>query len=118
LPANVVYNQPQQTGLMIQVQPALMNNGTRGAMIVNGTQTADDGMRLTLAKVTDPQGGEFQTYSSGWSSTGTGPDSVSTFRFTLRDTADVTNLTATISMHKNRFFEFTAKPEKAADDPN
>jgi len=32
----------------------------------------------------------------------------------LRDTGDVTNLNATISMHKNRFFEFTVKPEKAS----
>ena len=117
LPANVVFNQPQQTGLMIQVQPAVvMNRPILMNGVVNGTQTTDDGMRLTLAKVTDSQGGEFQTYSSGWGSTGTGPDSVSTIRITLRDTGDVTNLTATISMHKNRFFEFTVKPEKAAND--
>ena len=75
-------------------------------------------MRLTLAKVTDSQGGEFQTYGSGWGSTGTGPDSVSTIRITLRDTGDVTNITATIALHKNRFFEFTVKPEKAATDQN
>ena len=117
LPANVVFNQPQQTGLMIQVQPAVMNNGMR-INNPNGTQAADDGMRLTVAKVTDSQGGEIQTYGSGWSSSGTGPDSVSTIRITLRDTGDVTNLTATISMHKNRFFEFTVKPEKASADQN
>jgi hypothetical protein len=32
----------------------------------------------------------------------------------LRDTASVTNINATIAIHKNRFFEFTVKPEKAA----
>ena len=82
---------------------------------VNGTQTADDGLRLTLAKVTDGQGGEITSYNSGSSSTGMGgANSSSTFRYTLRDTASVTNINATIAIHKNRFFEFTVKPEKAA----
>ena len=117
LPANTTFTQPQQTGLIIQVQPAVMNNGMMSAMIINnpnGTQRTDDGMRLTVAKVTDSEGGEIQSYGGGSSYTGTGPDSVSTMRITLRDTGDVTNLNVTISMHKNRFFEFTVKPEKAA----
>ncbi len=120
LPANVVFNQPQQTGFMIQVQPAIMNyNGTRPVNVggVNGAQTPDDGMRLSLAKVTDGQGGEFPqsyNYSPVPTSTGTDADSISTFRYTLRDTGDVTNLNLTISLHKNRFFEFTVKPEKAS----
>ena len=50
---------------------------------------------------------------SGWSSTGMGSaNSSSTFRYTLRDIAGVTNINATIALHKNRFFEFTAKPAK------
>ena len=118
LPANVAFTQPQQTGLMIQIQPAVMNNGMINAMIINnpnGAQRTDDGMRLTLAKVTDGQGDEIQTYSSGWSSSGTGgANSTSTFRFTLRDVTGVTNINATIALHKNRIFEFTVKPEKAA----
>jgi hypothetical protein len=113
LPANVVYTQPQQTGLMIQIQPAVMNNGMRPVNTPNGTQTADDGMRLTLVTVTDGQGGEIQTYSSGWSSSGVGgANSTSTLRFTMREIADVTNINATFAMHKNRFFEFTVKPGK------
>src|ERR1017187_1769509 len=62
MPANMPANfaQPQQTGLMIQIQPAVMNYVARPMNVVgvNGTQTADDGLRLTLAKVTDGQGGE------------------------------------------------------------
>ena len=116
MPAN--YVQPQQTGLMIQIQPAVVYYVARPMNGVNGTQTADDGMRLTLAKVTDDQGGEFQTYTSGSSTTGTigAADSSSTFRYTLRDTGGITNITATIAIHKNRSFEFTVKPEKAATD--
>jgi hypothetical protein len=41
-----------------------------------------------------------------------GDNSTSTFRFTFRDIAGVTNINATIALHKNRFFEFTAKPSK------
>ncbi|HEX5398420.1 MAG TPA: hypothetical protein VFY06_05160 [Verrucomicrobiae bacterium] len=110
LPANAVFTQPQQTGLMIQIQPAVVNYVGR----MNGTQPPGDAMSVTLAKVTDGQGGEIQTYSSGWSSTGAGgADSISTYRFTLRDIGSVTNITATIALHKDRFFEFTVKPEKA-----
>jgi len=112
---NMPPNYPQQGGLIIQIQPALMNNGMRIINGPNGTQTADDGLRLTLAKVTDGQGGEITYMSSGSSSTGMGgANSSSTYRFTFRDIADVTNINATIAMHKNRSFEFTVKPEKAA----
>jgi hypothetical protein len=113
LPAN--YIPPQQTGLMIQIQPAVLNYTVRPVNGVNGTQRADDGMRLALAKVTDGQGGEITSYNFGSSSTGMGgANSSSTFRYTLQDTAGVTNINVAIALHKNRFFEFTAKPEMAA----
>jgi hypothetical protein len=111
---NMPPNYPMQGGFAIQIQPALLNNGMRVINGPNGTQAADDGLRLTLAKLTDGQGGEIQTSGSGTSTTGAGgANSTSTFRFNLRDIAGVTNLNATIAMHKNRFFEFTVKPEKA-----
>ena len=120
MPANVQVNyvQPQQAGLMIQIQPAVLNYVVRPMNGVNGTQTADDGMRLTLAQITDGQGGEIQSYNSGTSTTGTAgaADSTSTFRYTLQNADGVTNITATIAIHKNRSFEFTVKPEKAAAD--
>ena len=73
----------------------------------------NDGLRMTLAKTTDGQGGEITSMSSGWSTSGMGGDnSTSTFRFTFRDIAGVTNINATIALHKNRFFDFTAKPSK------
>ena len=115
---NVPPNYPMQGGLTIQIQPALMNNGMRVINGANGTQLADDGMRLTLAKVTDGQGGEITPMNSGTSTSGMGgANSTSTLRFNLRDIAGVTNLNATIAMHKNRFFEFTVKPEKAPAAP-
>jgi hypothetical protein len=113
LPPN--YVQPQQAGLMIQIQPAVVNFVGRPMNGVNGTPTTDDGLRLALAKVTDGQGGEITSYNSGSSPTGTGgADSSSTFRYRLRDTDGVTNINVTIALHKNRFFEFTVKPEMEA----
>ena len=114
-PANVVYTQPQQTGLMIQIQPAMMMNGMLINNGMNGTQPADDGVRMALAKVTDGQGGEITSYGYGMSTTGMpgAADSSSTFRYTFHDIGDITNMNVTIALHKNRFFEFTVKPEKA-----
>ena len=116
LPANAVFNQQQQTMLMVQIQPAVMNNGMINAMIINnpnGTQRTDDGMRVTLAKVTDGQGNEITAMNGGMSTSGMGnTNSTSTLRFNLGDIAGVTNINATIALHKNRFFDFTAKPSK------
>ena len=116
LPSNVVFNQPQQTMLMIQIQPAVMNFGMMRPVNVaglNGTQPADDGMRVTLAKVTDGQGNEITAMNAGTSTSGMGgANSISTLRFNLRDIEGVTNINATIALHKNRFVEFTAKPAK------
>ncbi len=103
-PAN--YVQPQQAGLMIQIEPAVVNYPTP----VNGAPPPDNAMSVTFAKATDGQGGEIQsnTYNSPQNGT-----TSSTYRFMLRDTGGVTNLTAAIALHKSRFFEFTVKPEKA-----
>ena len=110
LPANFT---PPQTALSIQIQPALMENGAIFRNGANGTQMADDGLRLTLAKVTDGQGGEIETYSSGMSYNSTGGTSfTANYRFMLRDLAGVRNISATIALHTNRTFEFTVKPAK------
>jgi hypothetical protein len=119
MPANmpVNYVQPQQAGLMIQIQPAVVNYVVRPMNGVNGTQAADDGLRLTLAKVTDGQGGEISSYVSGALAAGIGSaNSFFTYRFMLRDTGGVTNINVTIAIHKDRFFEFTVKPEQAANE--
>ncbi len=109
MPVN--YTQPQEGGLTVQIEPAVVNY----VMQMNGMQQPDNAMSVTLAKMTDDQGGEIQSYFSGSSQTSAGgANSSSTFRYTLRDIGGVTNITATIALHKNRFFEFTVKPEKAA----
>jgi hypothetical protein len=67
--------------------------------------------------VTDGQGGDITPMNSGgaqFTSNLGGANSSSTHRFTFRDLGGVTNINATIALHKNRSFEFTVKPEKAA----
>jgi hypothetical protein len=90
---NVSPNAYQQGGLLIQVNPDLTED-----------------MRLTLVKLTDDQ-----SYDIGHSDYGTyRNNNVTTYRYGLRDLAGATNLTLTLALHKSRFVEFTAKPEKAA----
>lgn len=107
-PAN--YSPPLQAGLQIQIEPGVLNYATP----VSGAPPPDNAMTVSLAKVTDGQGGDIQFYTY---STGNGITS-STYRFMLRDTAGVTNITASIALHKSRFFEFTVKPGKADADQN
>ena len=53
-------------------------------------------------------------FNSGMMRSATGATTVTTYRYGLRDLAGATNLNLTLALHKSRFVEFTAKPEKAA----
>jgi hypothetical protein len=65
---------------------------------------------MTLVKVTDNQGGEIQSNGSGTSGNGTSTI-YSYHSYQLRDLGGLTNLNLTIALHKNRYVEFTVKPE-------
>jgi hypothetical protein len=82
-----------QGGLHIQVTPSLPND-----------------MHLTIVKLTDDQTNDIANMNQGWSGGGTAG---TTYNFGLRDIGGATNLNLTIALHKSRFVEFTAKPEKA-----
>jgi hypothetical protein len=71
-------------------------------------------MRMTLVSLTDGQtnGVTYSTY--GTMRSGTGAAATTTYRYGLREIDGVTNLNLTIALHKSRFLEFTAKPEKDA----
>ena len=68
-------------------------------------------MRLTLAKLTDDQTNDIAYWD--WGTLGNGKTST-TSRYGLRELYGVTNLNLTLALHKSRFVEFTARPEKAA----
>jgi hypothetical protein len=66
------------------------------------------GARPILQTITDDQGQNVRRY--GYSSSSDGKST--TFNYTLGDMAGVKSLNLTIVLAKNRFVEFTAKPEK------
>jgi hypothetical protein len=88
------------------VQP---NSQPQGGLTIQSTPSLPEGMRMTLVKLTDDQTNDIGYWNYGTFGNG---DST-TYRYGLRDLGGATNLNLTIALHKSRFVEFTAKPEKA-----
>jgi hypothetical protein len=85
-----------------------MGNGEIGGGVhIQVTPSLPAGTVMTLVKVTDNQGGEIQSNGSGTSGNGTS----TIYSYQLRDLGGLTNLNLTIALHKNRYVEFTVKPE-------
>jgi hypothetical protein len=84
------------------------NNWMQGGVFVQVSPDLSPGFRLTL-KVTDNQSNEVTSsfYANNVN------NNVATYRFRLQDSSGLTNLNLTLALHKSRFVEFTAKPEKA-----
>jgi len=115
--ANSVFAETDLNGFHLKILPATqftdMNYGNGqmgGGLHVQVSPSLPAGMRMTLVKLTDDQGVDVQNYNSGSSGGGTS----TTYGYQMQNIAGVTNLNVTIALHKSRFVEFTAKPEKAA----
>jgi hypothetical protein len=85
------------------------NNWMQGGLFLDVSPAVADGWRMTI-KVTDTetndiQSSEYNNYRN---------NNVSNFRYRLQDISGLTNLNVSIALHKSRFIEFTAKPEKGA----
>jgi hypothetical protein len=85
------------------------NNWMQGGLFIEASPAVADGWRMTV-KVTDAQTNDIQ--SSEYNNMRN--NNISNFRYRLQDIAGLTNLNVSIALHKSRFVEFTAKPEKAA----
>ena len=114
---NSVFAETDLNGFHLKIFPATQftdqnygNGQIGGGLHIQATPSLPAGMRLTLAKLTDDQGQDIQSYNSGSSGNGTS----TTYGYQLQNIAGVTNLILTIALHKSRFVEFTAKLEKAA----
>ncbi len=83
-------------GLFIQTEPPLPRE-----------------MHLTIVKLTDDQTNDVGFWENTYSPNRT----TSLDQCQLRDLGGATNLNLTIALHKSRFVEFTAKPEKAPATP-
>ena len=81
----------------------------QGGFVIQATPSLPEGTRLTLAKLTDDQTNDIGNWNYGTFGNGNS----TTYRYGLRDVGGATNLNVTIALHKSRFVEFTAKPEKA-----
>lgn len=113
---NIAFAQAELNGFHLAVFPAKQftdmppNAQPQGAFFVQTTPRLPGGMRLTIAKLTDEQGNDISFWNGGWS----GNRDSAFYQFSLRDVAGAKSLNLTLALHKSRFVEFTAKPEKAA----
>ena len=83
-------------------------NWMQGGVFVEASPAVGDGWRMTV-KVTDTQTNDIQSSQYNVMQN----NNVSSFRYRLQDISGLTNLNVTIALHKSRFVEFTAKPEKS-----
>ncbi|HTV75933.1 MAG TPA: hypothetical protein VMD57_02960, partial [Candidatus Baltobacteraceae bacterium] len=86
------------------------NSQPQGGLTIQATPSLPEGMRLTIAKLTDDQTNDIGYWDSGWNGGGANG---TIYHYGLRDLDGVTNLDLTIALHKSRFVEFTVKPEIA-----
>jgi len=90
------------------------NNYMQGGLQIQTDSALPDGMRMTVVKLTDDQSNDVTFFDNGTMRNATGNTTSTTYRYGLRAIDGITNLNLTIALHKSRFVEFTAEPEKAA----
>ncbi|HTX20636.1 MAG TPA: hypothetical protein VMD27_02080 [Candidatus Aquilonibacter sp.] len=105
---NTPFAEATVNGVLVKIYPAqqFADEMQPSAVLLVRADSLPEGMQLTLLKLTDSQGNDIDHW--GWS----------TDAYGMRDIEGVTNLTVTIAVHQDHFFEFTAKPGKvsASDD--
>ena len=107
-------------GVHLKILPAKQftdvgqNNYMQGGLQIQTDSALPDGMRMTVVKLTDDQSNDVTFFDNGTMRNTAGSTTSTTYRYGLRAIDGITNLNLTIALHKSRFIEFTAKPEKAA----
>ena len=113
---NAVVAETDLNGVHLKILPAKHftdmppNSQPQGGLTIQITPALPDGMRMTLISLTDDQTNDVAYWDYGTMRN----NNLTSYRYALRDVAGVTNLNLAIALHKSRFVEFTAKPEKAA----
>ena len=111
---NSVVAETDLNGFHLKVFPAKQftdmspNSQPQGGLVIQTDPTLPDGMRMTIAKLTDDQGNNIGYWGGGWSRNG----NMTFYQYSLREVSGATNLNLTIALHKSRYVEFTAKPTK------
>ena len=117
---NAVVAETDLNGVHLKIFPAKQftdvgqNNYQQGGLMVQTDAALPEGVRMTLVKLTDDQTNDVGFFDNGMMRSTTGNATVTVYRFGLREIDGVTNLNLTLALHKSRYVEFTAKPEKAA----
>jgi hypothetical protein len=117
---NSAFAETDLNGYHLKIFPAKQftdvgqNAYMQGGLTIQVTPSLTSGMQMTLVKLTDDQTNDIVNMNQGW---GGGGANGSTYHYGLRDVGGATNLNLTIALHKSRFVEFTAKPEKAPEAP-
>src|ERR1700722_15438729 len=118
-PANPPFAETDLNGFHLKIFPAKQftdvpaNSNPQGGLFIQTAPELPEGMRLTLASLTDDQTNNINHWDYGTSRN----NNITTYRFGLQDISGLTNLNVTVALHKSRFVEFTAKPEKAPAAP-
>jgi hypothetical protein len=117
---NAVIAETDLGGVHLKIFPAKQftdvgqNNYMQGGLTIQADPALPEGMRMTIVKLTDDQTNEVTYFDYGMMRNVTGTTvAVTTYRYGLREIDGVTNLNLTLALHKSRFVEFSAKPEKA-----
>ena len=113
---NAVVAETDLNGIHLKVFPAKQftdvspNNYQQGGLTIQADPSPPAGMRMTLVRLTDDQANDVENSGYGTSRN----NNLTIYRYSLRNISGLTNLNLTIALHKSRFVEFIAKPEKAA----
>jgi hypothetical protein len=114
---NAAFAETDLNGFHLKIFPAKQfsnmppNSQPQGGLMIQATPRLPDGMRLTIAKLTDDQTNDIGFWENSYSPN----PNMTQDQCQLRDMGDATNLNLTIALHKSRFVEFTVKPEKSSD---
>ena len=118
---NAAFAETDLNGFHVKIfTPEQFTDGGQNAYLQGGlhiqvTPSPPNDMHMTIVKLTDDQTNDIANMNQGWNGGGaTG----TTYRYGFgADLGGATNLNLTIALHKSRFVEFTAKPEKAPATP-
>jgi len=114
--ANSSFAETDLNGFHLKIFPAKQftdagqNNYMQGGLFIQVSPDLTEGFRMTV-KITDDQTNEIQHNDYGSSRN----NNISTYRYSLQDISGLTNLNVSVALHKSRFVEFTARPEKSGD---
>jgi hypothetical protein len=108
--SNAPFAETTLDGVHLKLYPAtqftdqIFNGQKQGGFRIIADPPPADGYRMTLAKATDEQGREIQSWNPSWGG--------GNYGFQLQNIRNAKFLNITVALHKSRFVEFTAKPAK------